>query len=445
MPEHPQSSPQSPVSVDNDGGPAEELHRLREHVKLLEQEQERLRSQVPPPERSQPRRRSRVAGFLILLVILGALATGGFFLLRYFATYETTDDAQVDGHLNPISARINGTLAAVHVVDNQTVKAGDPLADIDARDYQVAVEQERAALVQAHAQVRAEDPSIPIIETSNRTAVSTAEADVLSAQAAVAVAEGDYQAAAAKIQEAEANAAKAQSDLARYKELVEKDDISRQVYDQAAAAAKASAATVESNRASAAAAQRLVEQRRAELAQSQSRLSEANANGPPQLNIRRANVAVRGASVAAAKVQLDRALLDLSYCKILAPVSGIVTKKSAEVGQRVAPGQQLLYIVQTEGLWVTANFKETQLKRIRANQPVSVKIDALQQSFDGYVDSVSGATGARTSLLPPENATGNYVKVVQRLPVRILFKPGQTGLDRLRAGMSAEPTVWLER
>jgi len=444
MPE-PSETSHSAVSLDGDGASAAELDRLREQVRLLERKQEQLRAQLNPTERAEPRRRPRVAGVLILLAISGALATGGFFLLRYFATYETTDDAQVDGHLNPVSARINGTLAAVHVVDNQMVKAGEPLADIDPRDYQVAVEQARAAVAQAQAQVRAEDPNIPIVETSNRTAVSAAEAEVLSAQAAVAVAEGDYHAEAAKIHEAEANAAKAQSDLARYKELVDKDDIPRQTYDQAIAAAKASAATVESNRASAAAAERLVEQRRAELAQSQSRLSEASANGPPQLNIRRANLAVRGASLAAAKVQLDRALLDLSYGKILAPVSGIVTKKSAEVGQRVAPGQQLLLLASTDDLWVTANFKETQLKRIRPKQPATVKIDALEQSFDAYVDSMSGATGAKTSLLPPENATGNYVKVVQRLPVRLRFKPGQAGLDRLRAGMSAGPTIWLER
>jgi membrane fusion protein (multidrug efflux system) len=438
--------------IDEQTTNGREMDELREQIRRLEAEQGRLRAQMESkpavaikPPASSGGRRPRAFSLIVLLGVVCALGVGGYFLKSYFSTYETTDDAQVDGHLNSVSTRIDGTLTAVHFGDNQMVEAGQPLADIDPGEYRVAVEQSRAALAQARAQVRAEDPNIPIVETSNLTTVSSSEADVLNAQAAVSAAEGDRDAAAAKIREAEANAAKAQADLARYQTLVDRDEISRQTYDQAVAAAKASAATVESNRAAAAAAERVVEQRRAQLARSQSRLSEASANGPRQLSIQRANVAARGASVAAAQAQLDRALLDLSYCKILAPVSGIVTKKNAEVGQRVSPGQQLLYIVQTNDLWVTADFKETQLRRIRPQQRATIKVDALEQTFEGYVDSMSGATGARTSLLPPENATGNFVKVVQRLPVRIRFKPGQAGLERLRAGMSAEPTVWLGR
>ena len=427
--------------IDEQTTNSQELQELREQIRRLEVEHGKLRAQMESkpavatkPPAGTPRKRPRALGLIILLGVICALGVGGYFLTQYFSTYETTDDAQIDGHLNSVSTRIDGTLTAVHFGDNQMVEAGQPLADIDPGEYQVAVEQARAAVAQARAQVRAQDPNIPIVETSNLTTVSSSEADVLNAQAAVAAAEGDRDAAVATIHEAEANAAKAQADLARYQTLVDRDEISRQTYDQAVAAAKASAATVESKRAAAAASERVVEQRRAQLARSQSRLSEASANGPRQLNIQRANVAVRGASAAAAQAQLDRALLDLSYCKILAPVSGIVTKKNAEVGQRVSPGQQLLYIVQTNDLWVTADFKETQLRRIRPQQRATIKIDALEQTFEGYVDSMSGATGARTSLLPPENATGNFVKVIQRLPVRIRFKSGQAGLERLRAG-----------
>jgi membrane fusion protein (multidrug efflux system) len=315
------------------------------------------------------------------------------------------------------------------------------LTGIDPHDYQVAVEQARANLAQAQAQVRAEATNVPIIETSNLANTSTAREDVINAQAAIAVAEREAAAAAAKVGEAEANNAKAQADVARYKMLVDKDEVSRQEYDQAVAAAKAAAATLESYRASAASAQRVIEQRRAQLAQTRTRLTETNVNAPRQLSLRIANVAVRRTAAEAAKAELEQALLKLSYCKIFAPVSGIVTRKNAEVGQRVNPGQQLMYLVQIGDLWVTANLKETQLRRIRPGQPASIKVDALQQTFDGYVDSISGATGARTSLLPPENATGNFVKVVQRLPVRIRFKPGQAGLDGLRPGMSVTPKV----
>jgi membrane fusion protein (multidrug efflux system) len=444
---------------------AEEIRQLREYIERLErgqiflrEEQERLRAQLagqsqpePPPaelheepakDRLRPSR-PRPAKILLLLAVLAALSYGGFFLLQYLHTFESTDDAQVDGHINAVTTRMDGTLARIYVEDNQMVRAGQLLADIDPRDFQVAVEQARAALAQAQAQVRAEDPNIPIIETSNLTSVSNAEADVLNAQAAILAAERDYEAAIARVREAEANNARAQADAARYKMLVNKDEVSRQEYDQASAAAQAAAAMVESSRASAAAAEKVVDQRRAQLAQAQSRLAEANANGPRQLLIRRANVAVRRTGVAAAKAALDRALLDLSYCKIFAPVSGIVISKGVEAGQRLSAGQRLLSLVQVDDLWVTANFKETQLRRMRPQQRVTIKVDAFRQTFEGYVESMPGATGAKTSLLPPENATGNYVKVVQRLPVRIRFQPGQPGLDRLRPGMSVEPQVWL--
>lgn len=473
MPKNPVEHPEELSAESDVRVSAEEVRQLREYVQRLQQEQTGLRDEqkrlgaqlaesaamTPPqnaapdvagptqteeqvaPRAEQPRRGSRLVKWLVVVVALAALLAGGWFFYARLQGYESTDDAQVDGHMNSISPRVDGTLARVYVEDNQFVKAGQMLTELDAHDYQAAVELARANLAQAQAQVRAESTNVPISETTARASVSTAQADVINAEAAIAEAERDAEAAAAKVREAEANNAKAQADLARYKMLVDKDEVSRQEYDQAVAAANATAATVQSYRASASAARHVIDQRNAQLAQSRSRLGETSANAPRQVDVRVANVAVRRTNVEAARAQLEQALLNLSYCKIVAPVSGIVTRKSAEVGQRVSPGQQLLYVVQTGDLWVTANFKETQLSHIRPGQPASLKVDALQRTFDGYVESISGATGARTSLLPPENATGNFVKVVQRLPVRLRFKAGQTDLERLRPGMSVTPKV----
>jgi membrane fusion protein, multidrug efflux system len=421
-----------------------EARSTEEDVKRLERELADLKSrrdrQAPPARPAG----SRAVRWIILLVVVAAAAIGITLLMRYLESYETTDDAQIDGHMNSISARIDGTLAKVYVEDNQIVKQGDLIAEIDPSDYQVALEQAQANLHQAQAQVTAEVPNVSITETSNQTTVSTSEADIANAQAAIAAAERDYEAGEAKVHEAEANSAKAEADVARYKMLVDKDEVSKQEYDQAVAAAKATAATVASARASAAASQSIVKQRQAQLAQTESRLSEARVNGPRQVSVRQANIATRRTAAEIARVQVDKARLDLSYTKIFAPVSGVVTRKKAEIGQRVGPGQQLMYIVQLDDLWVTANFKETQLRKIRPQQRATIKADSTGLTYEGYVESVSGATGAIASLLPPENATGNYVKVVQRIPVRIRFKKYQQGLDRLRPGMSVEPKVWMQ-
>jgi membrane fusion protein, multidrug efflux system len=421
-----------------------EARSTEEDVKRLERELADLKSrrdrQAPPARPAG----SRAVRWIILLVVVAAAAIGITLLMRYLESYETTDDAQIDGHMNSISARIDGTLAKVYVEDNQIVKQGDLIAEIDPSDYQVALEQAQANLHQAQAQVTAEVPNVSITETSNQTTVSTSEADIANAQAAIAAAERDYEAGEAKVHEAEANSAKAEADVARYKMLVDKDEVSKQEYDQAVAAAKATAATVASARASAAASQSVVKQRQAQLAQTESRLSEARVNGPRQVSVRQANIATRRTAAEIARVQVDKARLDLSYTKIFAPVSGVVTRKKAEIGQRVGPGQQLMYIVQLDDLWVTANFKETQLRKIRPQQRATIKADSTGLTYEGYVESVSGATGAIASLLPPENATGNYVKVVQRIPVRIRFKKDQQGLDRLRPGMSVEPKVWMQ-
>ncbi len=225
---------------------------------------------------------------------------------------------------------------------------------------------------------------------------------------------------------------------------MEKEEVSRTQYDQVVATAKALAAAVDSARSSAESAQKVVEQRRAQLDQARSRLAWANVNAPNQVAISRANLQSHQADVQAMKAQVDRAQLDLSYCKIISPVAGVVSKRTADVGEHVSKGQRLITFADLGDLWVTANFKESQLREMRAGQNVTISVDAFDQKFDGYVEAMPGATGSVTSLLPPENATGNYVKVVQRLPVRIRFKPGQQGLDRLRPGMSVVPKVWLK-
>jgi membrane fusion protein (multidrug efflux system) len=395
---------------------------------------------TPTAPEAPPRRRIGLYIFLLILVIAGIF---GYRWYLYAKTYETTDDAQVDGHLNGVTSRIDGTIVGVHIEENQTIKAGDLIAELDPRDYQVALDQARAELYQAQAQVTAENPNVPITETSNVSTILTGESEVVGAEAAIASSERDYEAEQAKLREAEANAARAQADVARYKPLVEKDEIAREQFDRTVADAKALAARVDTFRASSAAILKTIEQRKAMLAQSHARLVQVRQNAPNQLAISRANISTRQANVRVAQARVARAELDLSYCKIFSPVNGIVTKKSAELGQHVNAGQQLALITQSGDVWVTANFKETQLRHMHPGQRTTVKVDAYDQELEGTVESMPGATGAITSLLPPENATGNYVKVVQRLPVRIRFKKDQAGIDRLRPGMSVVPQVWL--
>ena len=438
------------------------IEELRQEIRALHEEQERQARQLANgdapkdhPENGEHRDEARGESqkeeqpkhprrkWIILIVVL-ILAAGALVWWLNARHYEDTDDAQVDGHISGVAARIAGTVTGVYVEEDQFVPAGEVIVDLDPHDYQVAVEQARSQLLQAQAQTQAEQPNVPVTEVTNQTNIATASADVESAQAGVAAAQRDYDASVAKIQEAEANSAKAQSDVARYRPLADKDEVPREQYDQVVANAKALAATVEANRASAQAALQQVEQRKAELVEAQRRSEEAQKNAPRQLQIRQANISTRQASAAAARAALEQALLNLSYCKIVTPVAGIVAKRVAEVGEHVAPGEQVALVAETSDLWVTANFKETQLRRMRPQQSVRIHVDSLDMDFDGYIESLPAATGAITSLLPPENATGNFVKVVQRLPVRIRFKPGQQGLDRLRPGMSVEPKIRID-
>jgi membrane fusion protein (multidrug efflux system) len=362
----------------------------------------------------------------------------------YSRTYESTDDAQINGHLNTIASRVAGTVKAVYVESGQPVKAGQPLVDLDPSDYEVLVAQARAGYEQALAQAAAESPNIPITVTSNRATVDTDVQQVINAEAAIASAQHDYDSNVAKLNQAQANNRKAQSDLLYYKKLVDQREISLSDYDQYVASAGADEAVVEASRYAAASSEQIVEQRKTTLRQQQTKHSEDKANLPRQLTVHKATVDSRNASVDAAKAQVDTALLNLSYCHIVAPVDGIASQRSAEVGGRISQGQQLIVVVQTDNVWTTANFKETQLRKMHPGQRVTIGVDSLGESFEGSVEFMPAATGDRSSLFPPENATGNYVKIVQRLPVRIRFNPNQRDLDKLRPGMSVEPKVHLD-
>jgi len=388
-----------------------------------------------------PKKRGRRTAFIIFFLVLLAAALGGLYYWLQSREFETTDDAQVDTHLNAISARVDGTIMHVYLDENQMVKPGNPLADLDPRDYQASLDQVRAQLDQARSMVTAQKPNVPIAEVENTTNVTGAEADIVNAEAAVAGAERDREAAAAKLTEAEANNTRAQADLARYKILIASEEVSQQEYDQIAATAAAQAANVAANRASVEAAARTVDQRQAQLAQVRTRLTQYRQTGTQQVAIRRATVESQQANQKSAQAQVEQAELKLSYTRIAAPVGGVILKRSAEVGMHVAAGQQLFTIAQIGDVYVTANFKETQLQKMKPGQSATIHVDALKQDFEGYVENIGGGTGSLASVLPPENATGNYVKVVQRVPVRLRFKPNQNGLDRLRPGMSVEPKV----
>ena len=382
-------------------------------------------------------------GFVLLVIALVVAIVAGVFIWWHFHTHESTDDAQIDGHIAPISARVAGTVIAVYVEDNTAVTAGQPLAELDPRDYQVALARAEADLMQARAQLAAESPNVPITATTNTTQIATTSDDVDTARAAIAAAEKEHQSALARVHGAEATDARAEADLARYKYLIAQRAVPQERFDQIEATAKATRADLDSARALARSAQKSVEQQQLKLQQALSRQGEANRNAPRQISIREANLAAKEAAVKAAEAAVERAKLDLAYCKVVAPVAGVVGKRDVEPGQHVQPGEELLAVVALDDLWVTANFKETQLEHLRIGQSVRIKVDALGVKLDGTVESFAGASGARYSLLPPENATGNYVKVVQRLPVRIHLAPDQNRDRRLRPGMSVEPTVAL--
>jgi len=370
------------------------------------------------------------------------LVVGGVLLWRYFASYESTDDAQVDGHLNSVSARVSGHVAKLSVEDNQYVEKGTLLVEIDPVDYEVAVERARADYADAQAQAAAAGINVPVTDVSTSNQVSSAQANVSNTHSGIAAARQQFDAAKAQVAEAEANNARAQSDLVRYKQLIDKQEISQQQYDVAVAAAKSGAANVEAARSAAAAAAAQIEQAQSKQAQAEADLRTAR-TAPQTMRATRARALSAQASADRKRADLRQAELNLEYAKIVAPVTGIVTNRTVEVGQNVQVGAEMMKIIPLEDLWVTANFKETQLREMKPGQRSSIKVDANGKTYKGRVDSIAGASGARLSLLPPENATGNYVKVVQRIPVKIVFEPGETKGHELRPGMSVTPKVWI--
>jgi membrane fusion protein (multidrug efflux system) len=383
---------------------------------------------------SPAKRLALISGAAVL--VLGAAA------YWYHGTFfEDTDDAQIDGYISSLSSRVGGTVTAVHVDDNQAVTPNQVLVELDPTDLRVARDQAKAALAQAAAQLRAEQSNASVTQTSNETLVATSSSDVASGQAGVAEAEQSVAQANAQIKQAEADAQLAQTERARAEQLFASGAVARAEYDSRVAAADAASAKLEAQREAVLAAQRRVDEEAAKAHAAFSRLKDAKETGPDVLDAKRATVDLRRASVDAANAALEQAELNLTYATITAPVKGIVGKRSVNIGDRVTAGQALLGITQTNKLWVTANFRETQVRHMHVGQRATVHVDALGRDFDGEVLSLAAATGSRYSVLPPENASGNYVKVVQRLPVRLRLLPRQTGLELLRPGMSVEPKV----
>jgi membrane fusion protein (multidrug efflux system) len=377
----------------------------------------------------------------VIVIVVLVLIVGGVFLWRYLSSYESTDDAQVDVHIYPVSARISGYVIKVNVGDNQWVQKGDVLVEIDPKDYEVAVEQAQANLTSAEATAESLNITVPITSVSTSSQLSFSTSDVSNAGAGIIAAEAQLKSAHAQLEQAEANDVKAQDDLVRYKALVDKREVSEQIYDQALAAAKASTASVAAGHANEAAAQQAVKQSRDRLAQAEANQRSAE-TAPQQVSSSQARARAAVADVQQKRAALEQAQLNLGYTKIVAPVTGEVNK-TVVVGLNVQPGQQMLTVVPLDEIWITANFKETQLRHMRVGQKADISVDSNGRTYKGHVDSIAGATGPLFSLLPPENATGNYVKIVQRVPVKIVLEPGENRDHQLRPGMNVDPDVYL--
>ena len=390
-----------------------------------------------------------LAGVLVLLLVIVAAWI-------HLSGRESTDDAQIDGHISPIAARVGGSIATVLVGDNQTVQAGDILVEIDKRDLQVALDRAQADLDDARATAQAAHAGGAVNTTVAHSQLAGARAEQENAETGVDLAERDIEAARAKLnaaearqREAEANLAKAAKDRQRLEPLVAKNEVSQQQYDLTVTTEEAERASVDSARASVVEAQKAVDIAQSRKAQARGRVTQASssvqaaATVPGQVHVIEANAASADARVAREEAAVAQATLNLEYATIRAPVAGRVSRKSVEVGQIVQPGQPLMALVPLSDVWVTANFKETQLADIRPGQEAEIGVDAYGgRTFKGKVDSIAAATGARFSLLPPENASGNFVKVVQRVPVKIAIEAGQDPQHMLRPGMSVEATVF---
>ncbi len=407
---------------------------------------------------ADPQRKKKVR--FVLLAILVVAAIVAIPIYAYYSVRESTDDAQVDGHVVPISPRINGTITEVLVLDNQYVRAGDPLVRLDQSDYQVAEAQAEAQLANAQASTTESGVNVPITNitttsqvNSSSTQYDEAQASVASAQQAVNTARAKITAANADLAGRQANLVKAQKDLNRFETLVSKDEISRQDFDAATAAEQAASAEVDSAKANVTQSQHALEEAIAQLNVAKARQATAAVQRhqsqeilPRQQELTEARLKAAQAMVKQAEANLHQAKLNVGYTVISAPVSGVVSRKTAEPGMQVSPGQQIMAIVPLDDVWVVANFKETQLRKMKVGQKVEFDADTFgsSQKYHGHIESIAAASGAKFSLLPPENATGNYVKVVQRVPVKILLDPGENQYHRLLPGMSVTPTVLLD-
>ena len=397
-----------------------------------------VESPTPPPV-VYPSQRSHkrwiIAGAVVVVLI------GGIFLWHYFGGFESTDDAQVDVHFYPVSARISGYVQAVHVGDNQYVQENAALVEIDPKDYQVAVAKAQANLETAEASARALNIDVPISSVDTGSQLKFTSSDIENAKAAIAAGEKRVTAAQARIREAEAQDLKAQDDVQRYHLLLVKDEVPKQTYDYAVAAAQTETAAVAAANAEEAAAEQDVAEARSRLIEAIARNESAQA-GPQRVASTQARALSAAADVAQKRAELEQAKLNLGYTRVLAPVTGEVTKKVV-VGLNVDPGEQMLTVVPLDQVWITANFKETQLKHMRVGQKARIDLDSNGRTYNGHVDSIAGATGPLFSLLPPENATGNYVKIVQRVPVKIVLEPGENQDHQLRPGMNVEAKVYF--
>jgi membrane fusion protein, multidrug efflux system len=394
---------------------------------------------------------------IVVLLVLIVAAAAGYTIWKDGQRFESTDDGQVDGQIYTISPRVTGHVVEVPVEDEQIVKAGDVLVKLDPKDFEVALAKAKADLADATATFSSSRTDVPITSTTTSSTLLNARSVHADAEAAVAAAEQQLSAAKARLDTAEANVrvaianqSKAAQDVARYKMLVAKDEVSKQVYDQAMSVEEAAHATVDAQKAQVieardniSAAENSVDQAKARVAQADASIQSAM-TGPQQVKVYEARAQSAAAKVEQYKTAVEQAELNLQYTTIYAPVGGVVGKKSVEVGNNVAAGQQLMAVVPLEGIWITANFKETQLKHMKIGQPVTIKVDAYDREYKGHILRFAGASGARMSLLPPENATGNFVKVVQRIPVRIALDPGQDADHLLRPGMSVTPTVEVQ-
>jgi membrane fusion protein (multidrug efflux system) len=407
---------------------------------------------IAPKGLANPRvQKMLVAGGTLALLVVAAL-------LFYYHDRESTDDAQVDGHITPIAAKISGRVQEVFVTDNQAVKAGQILLKIDPRDYQAAVDQAQAALDVAESDAQSAGADVPRTKADVASGNSTADAQLLAAQASLEQAQtmydqaqtADLAYAQANIDKSHANAEFAKADLARYKPLLDKGEISKQQYDSAQANADATSSALRADQEKLAQAHRNVEVTKSEVAAAKARVEQARAGilsahaDSNQVTMRSADARSKLAKVEQARASLDAAKLNLSYTEVVAPIDGVATHKQVETGQIVQIGQGLLVVVPLQDVWVTANFKETQLRNMKPGQKAEVKVDTYGKTFSGHLDSIAGATGSVLSLLPPENATGNYVKVVQRVPVKIVLDPIPQEKAVLRPGMNVDATVITE-